>query len=157
VRFFLIDRITSLEPGRSGVATKNVALSEDFFADHFPLKPLMPGVLMIEGMAQLSGLVLEEGIRARGGPRVKALMSIVEKAKFRRPVGPGERLEYRTDVLSVNNMGGRVAAQALAGDQVVADCCLVFSFQPYDDPAAEAIRSRLLSLWTGEVREGGLP
>lgn len=55
MRFLLIDRITEWEPGKRASAVKNVSLSEDFFDDHFPLKPIMPAVLMIEGMAQLSG------------------------------------------------------------------------------------------------------
>jgi 3-hydroxyacyl-[acyl-carrier-protein] dehydratase len=63
MRFLLIDQITAWEPGKSGTATKNVALSEDLFDDHFPLKPIMPGVLIVEGMAQLSGLIIEEGVR----------------------------------------------------------------------------------------------
>src|SRR3989304_2334360 len=107
MRFLLIDRIIEWEPGKRARAVKNVALSEDFFDDHFPLKPIMPAVLMIEGMAQLSGLLLEEGMRQGSGRNVKALMSIVEKAKFRRPVYPGDKLLYSTEVISVNELGGK--------------------------------------------------
>ena len=67
MRFFLIDRITRWEPGRAAEAVKNVALSEDFFDDHFPRRPVMPGALILEGMAQLSGLLLEAGLRAESG------------------------------------------------------------------------------------------
>ena len=59
MRFFLIDKIDEWNLGATAKATKNVALSEDFFDDHFPRRPVMPGVLIIEGMAQLSGLLLE--------------------------------------------------------------------------------------------------
>ena len=62
MRFFMIDKITKWEVGRSAEAVKNVALSEDFFDDHFPRRPVMPGVLMIEGMAQISGLLLEASL-----------------------------------------------------------------------------------------------
>ena len=65
MRFFLIDRIDKWEVGVSAQATKNVTLSEDFFDDHFPRRPVMPGVLMIEGMAQLSGLLLEASLGRR--------------------------------------------------------------------------------------------
>ena len=82
MRFLMLDRITKWEPGRRGEAIKNITLSEDFFADHFPLRPIMPGVLIVEGMAQLGGLVLEEGARIQQKREIKVLMSIIEKAKF---------------------------------------------------------------------------
>jgi 3-hydroxyacyl-[acyl-carrier-protein] dehydratase len=151
VRFLLIDRITCWEPGRRGTAIKNVALSEDFFDDHFPLKPIMPGVLMLEGMAQLSGLLLEEGVRASGGRKVKALMSIIEKAKFRSPAKPGDCLEYQAEVVSVNELGGKVAAKALAAGELIAECSLVFSFHEFDNPRLEARRADALALWTRDL------
>ncbi len=146
----MIDRITAWEPGRSGSAVKNVSLSEDFFADHFPRNPIMPGVLLIEGMAQLSGLVLEEGVRQDGGRKVKAFMSIVEKAKFRRPVRPGDSIEYTAEVLSQNDVGGRVMVRAAVDGVQVAECRLVFVFQEFDDPELEEVRSRLLSMWMAD-------
>ena len=88
MRFLLIDRITAWDPGKTGTAVKNISLSEDFFDDHFPLKPIMPGVLIVEGMAQLAGLLVEEGVRRETGRNIKALMSIIEKAKFRKPAYP---------------------------------------------------------------------
>lgn len=147
MRFLLLDRITSWDPEKRATAVKNVALSEDFFEDHFPLKPIMPGVLILEGMAQLAGVLLEDMIRRRTGRNLKALMSIIEKAKFRRPVKPGEQLEYTTDVLSVNDAGGKASAKAHRDGVLVAECVLVFSFFEYDNPHAEAYRARTLSLW----------
>lgn len=147
MRFILLDRITAWEPGRRGRALKNVALSEDFFDDHFPLKPIMPGVLMLEGMAQLSGLLLEEGVRQETGRSVKALMSIVEKAKFRRPARPGDTLEYRAEVLSVNEAGGHVSSKAFRGEDLIAECRLTFSFHEYENPRLEARRAEVLALW----------
>jgi 3-hydroxymyristoyl/3-hydroxydecanoyl-(acyl carrier protein) dehydratase/protein-S-isoprenylcysteine O-methyltransferase Ste14 len=90
MRFLLVDAILEWEPGKQAKGVKNVSLSEDFFDDHFPLKPIMPGVLIVEGMAQLSGLLLEESMK-RSGRKVKALMSMMEKAKFRYPVYPGSQ------------------------------------------------------------------
>jgi 3-hydroxymyristoyl/3-hydroxydecanoyl-(acyl carrier protein) dehydratase len=151
VRFLLIDRITSWEPGRRAEAIKNVALSEDFFDDHFPLKPIMPGVLMIEGMAQLSGLLLEETARKADGRNVKALMSIVEKAKFRKPVYPGDQLTYHTEVESFNELGGRARAQARVSNESVAECILVFSFHTIDNPKLEARRTEMLNLFMSGI------
>lgn len=147
MRFLLIDRITEWEPGKRGCAVKNVALSEDFFDDHFPLKPIMPGVLILEGMAQLSGLLLEEGVRQDQGRKVKALMSLVEKAKFRTPAYPGDRLQYVAEVVSTNDLGGKVGAKAVCGDHLIAECCLIFSFHEFDNPRLDARRAEVLSLW----------
>ena len=147
MRFLLIDRITAWEPGKAGEAIKNVALSEDFFDDHFPLKPILPGALMIEGMAQLSGLVVEEGVRQDTGRNVKALMSIVEKAKFRKPVYPGVTLVYRAEVLSVNEAGAKVKAQACVDNELVAECSLVFSFHEIRNERLESRRADILAFW----------
>jgi 3-hydroxyacyl-[acyl-carrier-protein] dehydratase len=147
MRFLLIDRITEWEPGLRARAVKNVALSEDFFDDHFPLKPIMPAVLMIEGMAQLSGLLLEEGMRQGTGRNVKALMSIVEKAKFRRPVYPGDSLLYSAEVISVNELGGKARVRAHVSEELITECILVFSFHEFHHPQLESRRSEILSLW----------
>lgn len=155
MRFLLIDRITTWDPGKSGTATKNVALSEDLFDDHFPLKPIMPGVLIVEGMAQLSGLVIEEGVRKESGKPVKALMSIIEKAKFRKPVFPGDTLEYRALVLSINEDGAKAVVKAFVGEDLVAECSLVFSFHVNDNPRLEARRMDLLAFWLKGVHGNG--
>jgi 3-hydroxyacyl-[acyl-carrier-protein] dehydratase len=149
MRFLLIDRITDWQPGRTGKAVKNVAFSEDFFDDHFPLKPIMPGALIVEGMAQLSGLVVEEGMRQETGRNVKALMSIVEKAKFRKPVYPGDTLAYCATVQSMNEAGAKVTVTAFVGGELVADASLVFSFHEFQNDRLEARRSEILSFWLG--------
>lgn len=155
MRFVLLDRITSFEPGQRGSALKSVALSEDFFDDHFPLKPIMPGVLILEGLAQLSGLILEEGMRQDSGRSVKALMSIVEKAKFRSPARPGDCLEYHAEVRSVNEVGGKISARACVGERVVAQCSLVFTFHEFDNPRLQERQAEIVSLlMRGETRQG---
>ena len=155
MRFLLIDQITEWEPGKAGAATKNVALSEDFFDDHFPLKPIMPGVLLVEGMAQLSGLVIEEGVRKESGRNVKALMSIIEKAKFRKPVYPGDSLEYRAIIQSINEDGAKANVKAYVDHELVADCNLVFSFHEIDHARLEARRADILSFWLKGVHADG--
>lgn len=147
MRFLLLDRITEWKPGESAAGIKSVAMSEDFFEDHFPRKPIMPGALILEGMAQLSGLLIEEGVRRDEGRNVKALMSLVEKAKFRRPVYPGDRLTYRAVVASVNDAGARAEVRAFRNDEIVAECALVFSFHEIDDPNLENRRGEILKLW----------
>jgi 3-hydroxyacyl-[acyl-carrier-protein] dehydratase len=147
MRFLLIDRITAWHPGKAGKAIKNVSFSEDFFDDHFPLKPIMPGALMIEGMAQLSGLVIEEGMRQHASRNIKALMSIVEKAKFRKPVYPGDTLEYCATIQSMNDDGAKANVQAFVDDELMAECSLVFSFHEIQNERLEARRSEILAFW----------
>ncbi len=152
MRFLLIDKITSWEPGKSATAVKNVALSEDFFEEHFPGRPIMPGTLILEGMAQLGGLLLEETIRNPDSRPVKAVLSIVEKAKFRSPVRPGDQLEYSVSVLSVNDFGGQVDAKADCRGEVKADCRLVFAFHEFANERLERLQQEVVALWMGDLR-----
>ncbi len=150
MRFFLIDRITSWQVGRSAEATKNVALSEDFFDDHFPRRPVMPGVLIVEGMAQLSGLLLEASLAERYGRNAKAVLTVLERTKFRDVVRPGDTLRYQAEVLSVNEDGGKARVRAVRGDRVVAESGMVFAFQHVDDPRLEETRRALMAIWMRE-------
>ncbi len=145
MRFILLDRITSFVPGRSGTALKNVSLSEDFFEDHFPLAPVMPGVLILEGMAQLAGLILEAGCRERDGRKVKPLLSIVESAKFRARIRPGDCLEYHATVESSNELGGKVTASAQVKGSLVAQCNLVFTFHDFENERQEQRQAAIVA------------
>jgi 3-hydroxyacyl-[acyl-carrier-protein] dehydratase len=147
MRFFLIDRITLWEVGAAAEATKNVALSEDFFDDHFPRRPVMPGVLMLEGMAQLSGLLLEASLQEKHAKSAKAVLTVLEKTKFRAMVRPGDVLHYRTEVMSVNEAGGKVRATARRGDTLVTATEMVFAFKYVDDPQLDEKRRKLMALW----------
>ncbi len=147
MRFFLIDRITQWEVGISAEATKNVALSEDFFDDHFPRRPVMPGVLILEGMAQLSGLLLEASLALKYGKSAKAVVVVLERTKFRSLVKPGDTLLYRTEVVSVNEAGGKVKALALRSGSTVTSTEMVFAFKYVDDRQLDEKRRRLMEIW----------
>jgi 3-hydroxyacyl-[acyl-carrier-protein] dehydratase len=147
MRFFMIDRITRWKIGSSAEATKNVALSEDFFDDHFPRRPIMPGVLITEGIAQLSGLLLEATLKDRYQRDAKAILSLLERTKFREPVRPGDCLIYRTEVKSINENGGKVSASASCNGRTVVTTGMVFAFKHIDDPQLEAQRAALMELW----------
>jgi 3-hydroxyacyl-[acyl-carrier-protein] dehydratase len=147
MRFFLIDRITRWEPGVIAEGLKNVALSEDFFDDHFPLRPVMPGVLILEGMAQLSGLLLESGLDKDRGKNAKALLTILERTKFRSMVKPGDSLVYRSEVLSLNETGGKVKCLANCDGKLVTSTEMGFVFKYLEDPHLETKRQHLLELW----------
>ncbi|MBF0499194.1 MAG: beta-hydroxyacyl-ACP dehydratase [Candidatus Riflebacteria bacterium] len=147
MRFFLIDRITHWEVGSNAEAIKNIALSEDFFSDHFPRRPVMPGVLIIEGMAQLAGLLLEAGLHAQFDKSAKAVITILERAKFRDLVKPGDTLTYTARQLSLNETAGKAAVEAKRDGRLITATEMVFSFREVDDPQLDERRQRLLDLW----------
>jgi len=147
MRFFLIDKITRWEVGVAAEGLKNISLSEDFFDDHFPRRPVMPGVLILEGMAQLSGLLLEESLHQQYAKSAKAVLTVLERTKFRTLVKPGDTLHYRTEVKSVNEAGGKVKATASGGKTVVTSTEMVFAFKYVDDPLLDEKRRRLMDLW----------
>jgi 3-hydroxyacyl-[acyl-carrier-protein] dehydratase len=147
MRFYLIDRITRWELGVAAEAVKNIALSEVFFEDLFPRRPVMPGVLIIEGMAQLAALLLEAGLQARSGRSTRAVLSALERTKFRAMGRPGDSLRYRVEVLSFDDAGGRVRAEATRGEELVAATEMTFDLKPSDDPALSERRRKLMELW----------
>ena len=147
MRFFLIDKITDWQVGSSAQAIKNVALSEDFFEDHFPRRPVMPGVLMLEGMAQLSGLLLEATLKQKYNTDAKAVITVLERTKFRKLIRPGDSLIYQTEVISVNKNGGKTAANATVDGQTVITTGMVFGFKYIDDPLLEQKREQLMKIW----------
>ncbi len=152
MRFLLLDKITEWKLGESASAIKNIALSEDYFDDHFPRKPIMPGVLLIEGMAQLAGILLEESAKVEPGIKIKALMSIVEKMKFRNAAYPGDSLSYHAEIVSLNELGGRCKVYTRRGDDEIAEGSLVFSFHEFNEPVLEARRAETLALWLKGVQ-----
>ena len=147
MRFFLIDKITEWQVGTAAEAIKNIALSEDFFDDHFPRRPIMPGVLILEGMAQLSGLLLEASAEERYGQTAKALLTVLERTKFREMVRPGDTLTYRAEVVSLNRAGGKTAVQGSCGGRLVVTSGMAFVVQEVDDPRLESKRSELMRIW----------
>ncbi len=115
--FLLIDRIVELEPGTRAVGIKNVTINEQFFAGHFPGNPIMPGVLIIEAMAQVAGiLAFRSGVQ---GDTVY-FMSI-EKAKFRKPVLPGDQLRLVINTTQQRGNVLRFSGSALVNEKLAAE------------------------------------
>lgn len=154
MRFFLIDRITRWEVGKAAEAIKNVALSEDFFDDHFPRRPVLPGVLLIEGMAQLAGLLLEASLRQSFGKSAKAVLTILERAKFRDLVKPGQQLHYTAELVSLNEVSGKARVEARRDGRLITGTELVFSFKDVQDPELDRKRQHLLDLWRADPDVG---
>jgi 3-hydroxyacyl-[acyl-carrier-protein] dehydratase len=96
--FLLVDRVTEIEPGKRLVAFKNVTINEPFFNGHFPGHPVMPGVLIVEAMAQAAALLAYKSEGMDPAQKITYLMGI-DNARFRKPVVPGDRLQFEIQVL----------------------------------------------------------
>lgn len=122
--FLLIDRVVSVCEGESVEAYKNVTISEQVFQGHFPGHPIYPGVMIIEGMAQAGGVLafrsMSENDQEEITDKVVYFMSI-DKAKFRKPVVPGDKLVYKLTVLKHRGNIWVLQGKALVNDEVVAE------------------------------------
>jgi 3-hydroxyacyl-[acyl-carrier-protein] dehydratase len=118
----LVDRVLELEPKKRIVAIKNVTINEEVFLGHFPGRPVMPGVLLIEGMAQAGGLLLLHDLPQRENKLL--LFAGIEEAKFRRPVVPGDQIRYEVEVLRLRSTFGKVAGKVLVDGELAAEAIL---------------------------------
>jgi 3-hydroxyacyl-[acyl-carrier-protein] dehydratase len=118
----LVDRVLEMEPKKRIVALKNVTINEEVFLGHFPGRPVMPGVLLIEGMAQAGGLLLLHDLPQRENKLL--LFAGIEEAKFRRPVVPGDQIRYEVEVLRLRSTFGRVAGKVLVDGELAAEAIL---------------------------------
>jgi len=118
--FLLVDRVIAFEPGASITALKNVTINEPFFQGHFPGAPIMPGMLILEALAQAGGVLVSKSLDGPLGDRI-FMFTGVEKARFRRPVAPGDQLILRCFDLKRRMALCKMRAQALVGDVVVAE------------------------------------
>ncbi|MGQ0550673.1 MAG: 3-hydroxyacyl-ACP dehydratase FabZ [Armatimonadota bacterium] len=137
--FLLVDRIVAIDHGRSITGIKNVTINEPFFAGHFPRNPVMPGVLIVEAMAQVAACLALERTELRGRD---AYLTGIESARFRRRVVPGDQLVIRVELLRRRGLVFRVRAEARIDDQLAAESVLMFAFvdAPGDaEPAATAV------------------
>lgn len=114
----LVDRILELEPRRRVVGIKNVTINEPFFQGHFPGHPIMPGVLIVEAMAQTGGMLLMEELL--GDDKVVYFMAL-DRVKFRKPVRPGDQLRSEVEVIQLRGATCRMKGVATVDGQVVAE------------------------------------
>ena len=146
MRYVLLDRITELKPPERATGLKCVSLADDFFVDHFPGVPVMPGALILEGLAQLGGTLLEATMRERGHPTLSALLTMIDRAKFRNPVRPGDRLELETVVLAFSENAGQVQGTARVEGKVVAEAAITFAFVEVKNEKLLASRAEYLKI-----------
>lgn len=159
MRFYLVDRVEAWHPGDRARGIKCLTMTEDYLEQHFPGWPVMPGVLLLESLAQLSGYLLGD-TEAREGKHVLAIMSMVEKAKFRKMVRPGDQVWLETQITRRDPDMATVTARATVDDQVVCDAKLLFTYWTPDDPGMRqdlAIRQRNLMALCRHCTEGTPP
>jgi 3-hydroxyacyl-[acyl-carrier-protein] dehydratase len=122
--FLLVDRILEIEPLKRAVGIKNVTINEPFFAGHFPGKAVMPGVLILEAMAQVGGVAMLYPEENRGK---LAFFAGMDRVKFRRPVVPGDQMRIIAEIIKVRGTMGKLWAEAYVDNQLVAEAEFLFA------------------------------
>ena len=145
--FLFVDAVLEIERLKRIVSIKNVSINEGFFQGHFPGKPVMPGVLLIEGMAQTGGLLLLSEIPDR--ERKLFYLAAVDESRFRRPVVPGDQVRFEVTVLKWKVKFCKLQAVATVNGDVAAEAvlrCMLVDREPdgaaSDDPASDPVGAR---------------
>jgi len=125
----MLDRIKACEPGKRIVALKNVSANEPHFPGHFPHRPIMPGVLILEAMAQAAGVLMFTGQQARDHAENVYYYVGIDNARFKKPVVPGDQLEIQVDLDRMLRGIGRFACVARVEDRVVAEATILCTVQ----------------------------
>jgi 3-hydroxyacyl-[acyl-carrier-protein] dehydratase len=125
--FVMVDRILELEEGKHIVGLKNVTINEPFFHGHFPGEPVMPGVLILEGMAQVGALLAYRSIPEAIGAKLVYFAGL-DAVRFRKVVRPGDQVIYRLEIIKLKAKLSKMAGKAYVDDQLVAEAELMASF-----------------------------
>ena len=126
--FLLLDRVVEFEPAKRLVAIKNVTINEPFFLGHFPGLPIMPGVLVVEAMAQAGAIIMLSEIADRDKKLI--VFTSIERAKFRQSVTPGDQLRIEVDVLSIRSRAGRIEGKAFVDGKLTCEATLTCMVVP---------------------------
>ncbi|MEN9471465.1 MAG: 3-hydroxyacyl-[acyl-carrier-protein] dehydratase FabZ [Candidatus Aquirickettsiella gammari] len=121
----MIDKVIKIVPGKSIIALKNVTVNEPYFLGHFPGKPIMPGVLILEAMAQATGILALHANRERSKEGFLYLFAGIDKARFKRPVVPGDQLYIEAEVLKVKGNIWKCKVNAKVENELVCEAELM--------------------------------
>ena len=128
----LVDRVLELEPGKRVRALKNVTVNEHFFEGHFPRRPVMPGVLMLEALAQAAALLAFETLNIQPDDKTIYYFAAIDGARFKRPVEPGDQLILDVSVARMRTAIWKFDARALVGDEVAVEAELMVAIRKLD-------------------------
>lgn len=148
MRYYLIDKVTELEPGTRAAGVKCVTLTDEVLHDHFPDYPMLPGALIVEAAAQLAGFLLEMTFNGDGRPLLRALLVQIQRAKFYQAVGPGEAMRVEVTIDSTRESSAQVDFIARVGDRRAARGTLQFVLRQIDLPRIHEQRRAVYALWT---------
>ncbi|MCS7191475.1 MAG: 3-hydroxyacyl-ACP dehydratase FabZ [Armatimonadetes bacterium] len=124
--FLMVDKVIELEPGKKAVGVKCVTFNEWFFQGHFPNEPVMPGVMILESMAQVGGIAILSAPENKG---LNGYLVGIEKARFRQPVLPGDQLIVCAEVTAIKTNICFVKAEAFVNDRLVAEATMTMALR----------------------------
>lgn len=152
MRYFLIDKVTEFVPGVRARGLKCVTLTDEILHDHFPDYPVMPGVLILESLAQLAGFLLETSLNQEGAPLRRAVLAQVQQAKFHEMAGPGDRLELDVSLESSFEGAAQLAGEARVGEKKVVRALLTFVMKEIPSERVHEQRRAVYGLWTKDLK-----
>jgi 3-hydroxyacyl-[acyl-carrier-protein] dehydratase len=151
MRYFLIDKVTELDLGKSARGIKNVTLTDETLHDHFPDHPILPGALILEAASQLAGFLLEMTLNKPDAPLRRSLLVQVELAKFHDFAGPGDQLDIQVVLDSLHEGAAKVTAEVKAGTKRIARAGLMFVLREIASEKVHEQRRYLYRLWTRDL------
>ncbi|ADO78069.1 3-hydroxyacyl-ACP dehydratase FabZ [Halanaerobium praevalens] len=123
----LVDKIEKVEKKESIIGIKNVTINEEFFLGHYPDHPIMPGVLIVEAMAQVAGILIYYSFEEMEDKL--PIFTSIDKAKFRTPVKPGDQLRMKVEIVRLRKRISKVKGKAYVGDNLAAEAEMMFTFE----------------------------
>ncbi|MEB2279362.1 3-hydroxyacyl-ACP dehydratase FabZ [Lysinibacillus xylanilyticus] len=123
--FLLVDRVLELEEGKRAVAIKNVTINEEFFNGHFPNYPVMPGVLIVEALAQVSAIIM---LTKEGNQRRLGLLAGIDNCRFKKQVKPGDQLRLEVEITRLKGAIGKGRGIATVDGEIACETELIFAF-----------------------------
>ena len=152
MRYFLVDKVTELVVDKKIRGVKCVTLSDDILHDHFPDYPIMPGALILEGLSQLAGFLLESSFHEPGQRPLRAILAQVQQAKFHESCGPGDQIELEVMLDSKLDGAARVSAEASVNGQRKVTARLDFVLKDINSDRVHEQRRYIYQLWTKDLK-----